>query len=201
MLQDLPPAQPRRRVLRQQPADHILGLVRDRVPHGGLEAERALADVLHHLLRRRPVEGRAAAQDVVDDGAEAPEIAHRAVRLLQDLGRHVQHRADRRGQHLAGLEAAGEAEVDELQGRRLQGAPRLEDEVLGLEVPVDDALAMHVRDGAGDLPHQQRCLGLCDLADLDYAVEELSARAQVHDEIVRPGVLKRLDEPDDVLVV
>ena len=55
------------------------------------------------------------------------------------------------GQVLGGVEHLGDAEVPQLDEVLLDAVVLLEEEVLGLEIPVQDFLVVEVVDGEGDL--------------------------------------------------
>ncbi|BAS75068.1 Os01g0832450, partial [Oryza sativa Japonica Group] len=94
-----------------------------------------------------------------------------------------------------GLEEDGEAEIDGLERRVLLLVG--EEEVLGLEVPVDNAVAVaeldDLHDGAGDIGGG----ALRVVAPRDDAVEELPAFAELHDEVHGALVLARLPQRHD----
>jgi len=96
---------------------------------------------------------------------------------------------------LTGLEEDGEAEVDGLERRVLLLVG--EEEVLGLEVPVDHAVAVaelhDLDDGAGD--RGRRALRV--VAPGDDAVEQLPSLAELHDEVHGAVVLARLPQGHD----
>jgi hypothetical protein len=93
-------------------------------------------------------------------------------------------------------EEHGEAEVDGLERRLLVVAD--EEEVLRLEVPVHDPERVaRLHDGdddAGQLPG----LPLRVVAPPHDAVEQLPARAELHDHVHGDGVLERAADGDDV---
>lgn len=68
------------------------------------------------------------------------------------FGSHVVGSADAgAGQVLGGVEHLGDAEVPQLDEVLLDAVVLLEEEVLGLEIPVQDFLVVEVVDGEGDL--------------------------------------------------
>ena len=130
------------------------------------ERVRALTDQVEHLLVVVTVEGREAAQQDVEDDAERPHVDSVAVRrtrrLLglvggvpgQDLGRGVVGRAAQPSQRLLGRAVPSVAKVDQLD-RGIVGAP-VEDEIVGLEVAMHDALLVKIGDCAHDLQTEGR---------------------------------------------
>ena len=98
-----------------------------------------------------PVNGRLAGEHLVGHGAERVDVAARADVALAHrlLGAHVGGRAERHAGlgHAAAaglLHGEGDAEVGD------EGAAVVQEDVLGLDVAVDDALAVGVVEGAGD---------------------------------------------------
>ena len=94
-------------------------------------------------------EGRAASEEVVKDGAEGIDVAGRAGGLAGGLfGRDLIRRAEDlagEGEVGIGLEVAGEAEVGDARFEE-----RVDQDVRGFEVAVNDALLVRVMDGFGD---------------------------------------------------
>lgn len=92
-------------------------------------------------------------------------------------------------------------EVDDLERRVLVRA--LVEDVLGLQVPVHDLVAVAVVDRQQDLGHHLRRLLLAEGAGLDYAVEELAPRAELGhyvEEVLVDEVLEHLDNMRVVLM-
>ena len=145
------------------------GQLRRRVFEQRADARDRLGDDLgDDRVRRLAVEGRAAGEDLEEDGAEAPDIAalvdllELALRLLRA---HVRGRSERvAGQRRVGrahqlrlardflsadvLLAAGFGEAP-VEHHRL--AELADHDVLGLQVPVDHAAAVRVGDGVADV--------------------------------------------------
>ena len=99
--------------------------------------------------------------------------------LLEYLRRHVARCAAGGGEDVEGLivHDTGEAEVgDEEVGVVFRGA---EQEVFGLEIPVDDAVVVQVGDGGEGGADQVRCVGFVVVAFAADAVEELAAEGEV----------------------
>ncbi len=100
------------------------------------------------LERRGSLEGRLSREDVVERGSERVDVAALVVRLVAArlLGRHVGERADLRAgarDLRRGAAELGDPEVEDV-------GPRggVDEDVLGLQVAVDDALLVRVLDGA-----------------------------------------------------
>mmetsp|Transcript_104961 Transcript_104961/g.282133 ORF Transcript_104961/g.282133 Transcript_104961/m.282133 type:complete len:426 (+) Transcript_104961:327-1604(+) len=146
-------------------------------------------------------EGELPGHEVVDTDTEAPEVRHRRVAFAQQrFRRHVVHGAPLL-EELAVDDALGDAEVDDLQGIAFDRPLVLEQKVLGFQVSVADALAVHVVHGTEDLLHDDGGLSLGEVAQLLYSVEELAAIAELQDKIDVPRVLKALVQPINVRVV
>lgn len=96
-----------------------------------------------------------------------------------------------------GLEPS-EAKVDDFDFGAV-GRVR-EENVLGLEVAVDDALAVDVLNGADEGLHEEAGLALGEVDSLADAVEELAAVEVLHDDVGVEVVLEDVEELDDVLV-
>ena len=141
------------------------------------------ADLGHRLA----VERKLAAEQLVQDDAERPDVAAdlRGARGAHLLGRHVERRADDRRRvgerHLpdrARAKDLGDAEIEDLQQRRSVQAAR-DEEILRLEIAMHDPGGMRlderlarledVLDGVGD---GQRALLLAQLREV-HALEEL----------------------------
>ena len=119
---------------------------------------RRLREVHEHDLRRRlGLEGQAPREELVEDDADRVEVAARVERIAARLlGAHVLGRAaDDAGARDAGLLRLGahlrEAEVDDLHEVAAR-AHRLEDDVLGLEIAVDDVLGVRFGERGERLP-------------------------------------------------
>jgi len=174
-------------------------LVRDR------EIRRILSQDRRHRVRRRiPLEGAAARQHLVKNRAESEDVASSVRGLPAHLfGRHVAHRPHNdaglgaggvrrqvgaRFGPLSGVRQLGETEVENLH----PAVPRHED-VLGLEIPVDDALL--VRGGQtlreldrvvdrlarGEPPPRERRAQRLSLEKLGDHVRRAVVRADVED--------------------
>ena len=100
------------------------------------------------------MEGSLPSETLEDDGAEGPEVGLGVV--LQghdDLGRHVHRGPAQGGRHHAVLQESRETKIcnlqDNFRGRRVPGPPTVrQEDVLRLEVPVDDPLAVHGHHGS-----------------------------------------------------
>ena len=131
-----------------------------------------------HLRRRLGLEGQAPGEQLVEDDADRVEVAARVERIAARLlGAHVLGRAaDDAGARDARLLRVGadlrEAEVDDLHEVAAR-AHRLEDDVLGLEIAVDDALVVRfgerrerLAQDVDDAPEGQRPLLVGDAREV-----------------------------------
>mmetsp|Transcript_15708 Transcript_15708/g.41633 ORF Transcript_15708/g.41633 Transcript_15708/m.41633 type:complete len:289 (+) Transcript_15708:425-1291(+) len=185
----------------QEHADQNLGILRNVLPIRGIEGKVAQTHLRKHLGIGLAEEGRVATEHHVHDDADAPHVTELVVLASKHLRGHVVGCAGLCGQHLAGLERAGQAEVDDLDQVLLNGLLRHEEKVLGFEVAVAHVVLVHVVEGPHDLLHQDGGLHLREMARLDDAVEKLAARGELHDQVDVAVVLEGLVELDDVRVV
>jgi hypothetical protein len=164
-------------------ADEVLGGGGDDVPLLRVHGELARADLVEEGVLVLVGEGRVAAEEDVEDDAQRPDVALGAVLGVgrDHLGRNVAGRPARRAHHLVRPgQDLGEAHVGQLDGRVVLLA--LEQHVLGLEVAVDDALAVGVGDGRRHQPHHLPRLALAVAGLLADAVEELAAGDELDDD-------------------
>lgn len=165
------------------------------------EAVVGVEDGLHLLEVGVAVEGGVAAEQEVGDDANGPEVDGLAVaRLLEDLGGHVAGGAAGGGEHVELLlvHDAREAKVGNEQVGVVLG--RAEEQVLGLEVAVDDAVVVQVGDGRERRADEVGGVGFVVGALAADAVEELAAEGQVRDEVEVVHRLEVVDQRQDVLV-
>ncbi len=147
---------PEVRALREGPADDLVDVGGEVAAHAG-DGEGLFVRDGEHDLGHVAGEGRARRQEVVEDGAERPDVGADvdALRLAHQLGRRVGREAEGRG----GGEVArgggdvahelGGAEVDDLD---LLAAEALrEEEVRRLELAEEDVVGVGLGDGLGGL--------------------------------------------------
>mmetsp|Transcript_25471 Transcript_25471/g.78404 ORF Transcript_25471/g.78404 Transcript_25471/m.78404 type:complete len:353 (-) Transcript_25471:83-1141(-) len=150
-------------------------------------------------------EERATRSHFSEDAADGPEVDRRGVVLAaeQDLGGAVPERDDfvGVGALARGREGAGEAEVGEFEG----AVATIEEEILRLEVSVEDASLVAIRDAAEHLEEKAHGLRRLQAAPrlparrvhvmLEILVQELEGQVQlgvrVHDVVQRHDVRVR----------
>lgn len=97
------------------------------------------------------------------------------------------------------VELARGAEVDYLQLR--VGVVAYEDNVLGLQVPVDDVLLVAVHDCKQDLADVVSGYTFTERGHLLYTIEKLAPREVFGHEVVVSLILEELVQPDDVWMI
>mmetsp|Transcript_10100 Transcript_10100/g.29880 ORF Transcript_10100/g.29880 Transcript_10100/m.29880 type:complete len:246 (-) Transcript_10100:463-1200(-) len=179
----------------------VLAIGRHRVPVLGLELQVPLLDLCEELGVGVPTERWISAEHGVHHHAQGPHVRGLRVGLLQDLGAHVVGRAHSGLHHAALLEYRRKAEVDDLHGAALDGPRGLEEEVLGLQVPVADVLAVHVVHAPHHLLHDRCRLDLREGLRAGNRLQQLTSFTDLHDQVHHAVVLERLVQPDDVGMV
>jgi len=98
------------------------------------------------------------------------------------------------------LEVSGGSEIDDLDVAKALGV--LQQDVLGLEVPVDDAVLVAVKHRRKDLLHYERCHVLLEtaLGTLDF-FEEVSSPNVLLDDVPSLLILEELIDFDYVRMV
>ena len=162
------PLEARVPVLLQAPPHDPVHRGRDRSIQGVERRGRLLQDRGQRRRHRVAPEGVLPPQKFVEDHPEGEEVGPRVHRLRPHLlGGHVSHRPHQhaglggaRGRHLLGVHAHG-GELGEAEVEDLDAPVRGEEEVLGLEVAVDDALAVCGGEALGGLDGPGEDLALC----------------------------------------
>jgi len=137
-------------------------------------------DLLVEFAGAGVLEGQVAAEHGVEDDAAAPDVCPQTVVAFAryHFGSSVAGTAAGGLEPLAGLVVVGESEVYDFDVVAV-----VEEEVLGLEVAVDDAVLVDVVDACDDLLHEGDGLLLAESLVLDDVVEELAALCVLHDEV------------------
>lgn len=99
------------------------------------------------------------------------------------------------GAPFGGGAEGGETEIGDLEVARL-----VEEEILGLKVPVEDAARMGVGDGGNKLPEETARDVFREAAALIDAGEELAAIGELEDEVHLGAGGEHLVEANDVVV-
>mmetsp|Transcript_9381 Transcript_9381/g.29942 ORF Transcript_9381/g.29942 Transcript_9381/m.29942 type:complete len:605 (-) Transcript_9381:108-1922(-) len=152
------------------------------------EVEGVVADPPEELVAVRGVPGREAGEELGDEHAEGPEVDGPAVlAAVERLGRHVLGRAAERAAARGGVvggvrsvEDLREAKVDELDV-----ALRVEEHVLGLEVPVGDAPLVRVVQSARDLRRDEGHLPRLEAPLVLEVPEQLAAPGDLGQQVER----------------
>ena len=181
-------------VLLEAVADDPLEAGRDVLVGDGELRRILLQDRRHRVRGRVAVEGALAREHLVEDRAEGEDVRARVGGLAAHLlGRHVAERAHDdaglrargRGREVRRLAALlrvrqlGEAEVEDLHAAVVG-----HEDVLGLQVPVDDALLVRGREAVGDLERVVDGLALREGAAREDRPQRL-AFEQLQDDVGR----------------
>lgn len=152
---------------------------------------------LHHILVVI-VEGQAAGKQGVEDDSQGPDIDLLAAVLAagQHLGRRIAGGAAEGVEQLPRLEFPAESKVGQLRVAAL-----VQQDVLELEVPVDDPLAVDVAEPETDLPEQTPSLELSKAGLLDQIIKQLATGTEFSDQPDRMLGGDDLVELDDVGMV
>jgi len=185
VVQGLPHTHARALHPQQQLPHKVLARVRDRAPLGRRKLDTALQNARGRLAVIDAPERRQAAQDHVREHAHRPHVSGEAHRLpLDDLGRRELDAGRRHSDQLVRVQPARQAEVYYLD---VLAASRLEHDVLGLEVQVNDVVLVHVLQALQDLADVSLSLGLCHFVRVEWFISLFMNKA-------RTGViLQRLD--------
>lgn len=163
----------------QQLGNQIFGVVADRLPHLGLHAVLAVQHIVDDIFVLLATKWRLAAQHNEHDDAHGPDVALRRITALEHLGRNIVRSTVGLVHDLVRNDALGEAEIDELNVRFV--ALLVQQEVLGLDITVANAILVQVAERVECLFHDGRRLLLGEMLGLDDVVEELAALAQFGD--------------------
>mmetsp|Transcript_19835 Transcript_19835/g.50420 ORF Transcript_19835/g.50420 Transcript_19835/m.50420 type:complete len:233 (-) Transcript_19835:56-754(-) len=148
------------------------------------------------------VEGHAEGAELEEDDAQGPDVRGPGVgSLLAHLRRQVVRRTDRRLRHpLSALQHLGDAEISDFQGL-VPG----EEHVLGLQVPVEDALVVDVLEGDQGLGRPLQDLGFTQPlprpARALHDPEQIPPLRILHHDVQHVLLREALTEPDDVRVL
>ena len=132
-------------------------------------------------------------QHFVEHDARGVDVRARVCAVAPRLlGRHVVHRAERLlRERVGGVGEAGDAEVSDLDA-----AVAKHHDVLRLDVAVDDAARMRVRERLHDLRDEVQRLTPVELAALFHILLERDAVDELHDDVLRRGARHVIDRND-----
>mmetsp|Transcript_5375 Transcript_5375/g.16621 ORF Transcript_5375/g.16621 Transcript_5375/m.16621 type:complete len:297 (+) Transcript_5375:805-1695(+) len=164
-------------------------------------------DLLSEAVPPSHAEGVCASDQDVEHNTERPSVCRKCSPLVSiDLWRRVGERADVvHTPRPCVAQAGGCTKVTELQCVFLRRAPFAEqEEVLGLQVAMHDALGVQVADCPKHLPKEDPRLELVEAAasggthPLGQAPVKLTATAELKDDVQGPPVLEAFVHPDNV---
>ena len=170
--------------VRAQARPRIAGEIR-RVLQDGAEHLLGVGALVHLVHERQP-----ARQQLVRHHATAPHVRLLAVVAVDHLRRHVRRRAATASQALARLYDPGQTEIGRFERR--PGLVALEQEIVGLDVPEDDAAAVALRRRAKHRAHELRRIRLRVRPAPADAAQQLATLAQVHQQVHGVVVLERV---------
>ena len=129
---------------------------------------------------------------LVSDNADGEVVSSHAVVLAaHDLGRHVARRSARLTRVIS-RENTGDAEV-----REAQVAFIVENQVLGLDIPMDDQLCVDGIKGVNEARDEEAGNLLVELASTGDMIAKVTSQQQVHDEEEVHLVLERVMHIDN----
>mmetsp|Transcript_106628 Transcript_106628/g.340236 ORF Transcript_106628/g.340236 Transcript_106628/m.340236 type:complete len:701 (+) Transcript_106628:784-2886(+) len=191
----------------QHPLDQLLGVLAacrgDRRVSPPQDLERQAVDALR-------LEGVRAVDELVEDAAEAPDVALVSVRLtVEDLWRHGEGSADLRGGELrTGVQHTGDAQIAKFEGEALVLLAHLtrEKHILRLQVSVQNSPGMEglkcerdLHEPLQNLPLSWKGLAVA-LSTLEVAVH-IAMLAVLHEDAKMPSLVYiRVPVRDDVRV-
>mmetsp|Transcript_50130 Transcript_50130/g.144433 ORF Transcript_50130/g.144433 Transcript_50130/m.144433 type:complete len:220 (+) Transcript_50130:694-1353(+) len=202
MSKDVARAEPRRRVHKQEAPDEVLGRVGHIRPLLSLEGVPSLDDAVADVAaEERGVPG----QHHEQQAPQSPKVNLLVARARrQDLRGGVQERADLGLQLDPPQDPATEAEVDDLDNHVLRPITflRIDDkDILGLDVPMHDAMLVAIQQGGRDLLDDLHGIGLAEAAKRHDAVEELATCDALHNQVEALSVLVHVQESANAWVV
>mmetsp|Transcript_27553 Transcript_27553/g.64213 ORF Transcript_27553/g.64213 Transcript_27553/m.64213 type:complete len:521 (-) Transcript_27553:8-1570(-) len=185
----------------QKAPDQPFGILGDVLPVRRVETKLPLGHLSQDFLVCVAPEGRVAAEKHVHDDAAAPKISRLVVLPFQHLWSNVERRASFGGHRYVLLKLERQPEVNDLQVGLLYWLFGGKEEILRLQVPVAEAVLVHVVYRTKHLLHHHGGLHLGEVPKLDDSIEQLAAGAKLHDQVHLHLVLEGLVQLDDVRVV
>ena len=169
------------------------------MPDAVIEAERALAHLLHNILIGLSIERRHSREKNISDDTTGPDVALLVVVLVEDLGGDVVRSAELLVEVTVGVVDEGRAEVDDLD--LIELFVLLEQDVLRLQVTMHDVCLVAVVDAGEDLFHENSSIALAEFTTLQNLVEEFTTLADLGDQVIALLVLEELVHFDDIRVI
>lgn len=164
--------------------------------HKVREGVRDSGDELERLLLFLVIKGRLSDEELVQEYTDGPEVDARVVlAALDHLRCEVVERTAESATTSRRTGNDGPAKV-----RKFDVTVLGEEDVLGLEVPVDDVLLVTVDEGLCDLSDVAGSLGLREAALLLETAKEFSFGGVLHEDVDVGVVVKVTEHPEDVLV-
>src|SRR6185437_13481394 len=154
-------------------------------------------------LRRRPDEGRIAAEQLVRDARQRVDVTARIEMPVPGhlLGAHVRRRAHRNAGAREPLRSAGTRDGQRDPEISQHGLAVMQQDIFGFDVAVQDAVPVRVVEGTGERPdHVDRLVDGQGTLALEPAAQR-SALHQGHDVVEVAADRSRIEERQDVRVL
>jgi len=179
--------------------DEVLGLVGDVVPDWVVEGELANLDLFHNFLVRRAIKWWNTGQSNICDDTARPNVALGAVALGKDFWGNVVRSSELFVELLTLINNERGSEINDLNLVEL--LVLLKEDVLGFQISVHNMVQMTIVDARKNLLHEQGGIALGKLSSGDDLVEQLSALADIGDNVVSLLILEELVHLQDVWVI
>eukprot|EP00429_Kryptoperidinium_foliaceum_P018166 CAMPEP_0176041802 /NCGR_PEP_ID=MMETSP0120_2-20121206/20739_1 /TAXON_ID=160619 /ORGANISM="Kryptoperidinium foliaceum, Strain CCMP 1326" /LENGTH=312 /DNA_ID=CAMNT_0017375211 /DNA_START=436 /DNA_END=1371 /DNA_ORIENTATION=+ len=175
----------------EQARDEIFDGIADEIRQLVVGRQDLFVEVRGVLVLKREI----AADHREQDHTAAPQIAHLGDVLMprNHFGRSIARRAACGAQPLAIAEQVAQAEVDDLDPVIL-----VQEQVLGLQVPVHDVHGVDLLDTGYDLVEEATRLRLLDAPVRNDVIEQLVPGRVLHDQVQLAARLNNLEQLDDV---
>mmetsp|Transcript_58370 Transcript_58370/g.109260 ORF Transcript_58370/g.109260 Transcript_58370/m.109260 type:complete len:333 (+) Transcript_58370:465-1463(+) len=178
-----------------------LAISRHSLPVFAIRDEVGIFHLLQDLLNRPTGERMLPGKEQVRNHTNAPGIHFFVVPSRKNLRRHIVWRTSLGTCVFAGLEALGQAEVDELQGGFANLFFRGQKEVLRLQVAMHDVVHVQVVYGSKHVAHTSCRLPFCDGPLRCNSLDELASLAKFKHQLQEAVVLEALLEAHDVWMI
>ena len=146
------------------------------------------------------VEWQSSSQEGKQDDTTAPDIGSSSLVLEapHNLGRSIVRTTTARFQLPSGWSKRGHTPIGDLEGR---GVQRLDQDVLGLQVTVDDRETVRIVESIDDLFKERQCFEWGEPPTVDQEVEEFSTFDVLEDEVEFPLAFIDVVNSHDVRMV